>query len=53
MGTRSGDLDPAIVNLIAVKEGMSPSEVETLLNTQSGLLGISGLTNDMRVLLAS
>jgi len=52
MGTRSGDLDPAIVSLIATKEGMSPSEVDTLLNTQSGLLGISGLTNDMRQLLA-
>jgi acetate kinase len=52
MGTRSGDLDPSIVNLIANKEGMSPSEVETLLNTQSGLLGISGLTNDMRGLLS-
>jgi acetate kinase len=52
MGTRSGDLDPAIVNLIATKEGMSSSEVDTLLNTQSGLLGISGLTNDMRVLQA-
>lgn len=50
MGTRSGDLDPAIVNLIANKEGLSTNEVETLLNTQSGLLGISGLTNDMRVL---
>jgi acetate kinase len=50
MGTRSGDLDPAIVNLIATKEGLSPQEVEMLLNTQSGLLGISGLTNDMRVL---
>src|SRR5271165_5381684 len=50
MGTRSGDLDPAIVDLIATKEGMSPSEVDTLLNTQSGLLGISGLTNDMRML---
>jgi len=52
MGTRSGDLDPAVVGLIAAKEGMSPSEVETLLNTQSGLLGISGLTNDMRELLS-
>ena len=50
MGTRSGDLDPAIVNLIATKEGLSTHEVETLLNTQSGLLGISGLTNDMKVL---
>jgi acetate kinase len=50
MGTRSGDLDAAIVGLIAAKEGMSLSDVENLLNTQSGLLGISGLTNDMRVL---
>jgi len=51
MGTRSGDVDPAIVNLIATKEGLSTHEVDALLNTQSGLLGISGLTNDMRVLL--
>src|SRR5215472_14154099 len=50
MGTRSGDIDPAVVNIIATKEGLSLNEVETLLNTQSGLLGISGLTNDMRVL---
>jgi acetate kinase len=50
MGTRSGDMDPAIVNLIATKEGLSTHEVDALLNTQSGLLGISGLTNDMRVL---
>ena len=50
MGTRSGDLDPAIVTHIASKEGLSLHEVEGLLNTQSGLLGISGLTNDMRVL---
>jgi acetate kinase len=50
MGTRSGDLDPSICNLIASKEGLSPHEVESLLNTQSGLLGISGLTNDMKVL---
>jgi len=50
MGTRSGDLDPAIVNLMATKEGLSAHEVDALLNTQSGLLGVSGLTNDMRVL---
>ena len=50
MGTRCGDIDPAMVNLIAAKEGLSAHEVEALLNTQSGLLGISGLTNDMRVL---
>jgi acetate kinase len=51
MGSRSGDLDPAILSLISVKEGLSVSEVETMLNTQSGLLGISGVTNDMKVLL--
>ncbi len=52
MGTRSGDLDPAIVGVIARKEAMSASEIDTLLNTQSGLLGLSGLTNDMRELQA-
>jgi acetate kinase len=51
MGTRSGDIDPAIVEFIAAKEGLSSHEVETLLNKQSGLLGLSGLTNDMRELL--
>jgi acetate kinase len=52
MGTRSGDLDPAIIDFIESKEGLTAREVETLLNKQSGLLGISGLTNDMRELLA-
>lgn len=52
MGTRSGDLDPAIIDFISAKEGLSAQEVETLLNKQSGLIGISGLTNDMRELLA-
>ncbi len=51
MGTRSGDLDPAIIDFVAAKEGLSAQEVETLLNKQSGLLGLSGLTNDMRELL--
>jgi acetate kinase len=50
MGTRSGDVDPAILSFIAAKENLSSQEVESLLNKQSGLLGISGLTNDMRVL---
>ena len=50
MGTRSGDVDPAILGFIAAKEGLSSHEVETMLNKQSGLLGISGLTHDMRVL---
>ena len=52
MGTRSGDLDASIVDLIATKEGLTSNEVETLLNKQSGLLGISGLTDDMRELIA-
>ena len=52
MGSRSGDLDPAVVSVIARKEGLSLSEVDALLNTQSGLLGVSGLTNDMRELQA-
>ena len=52
MGTRSGDLDPALLDYIAAKEGLSLSQVEAMLNSQSGLLGISGLTNDMRDLLA-
>ncbi len=52
MGTRSGDLDPAILDFIAAKEGQTLNEIEGLLNKQSGLLGISGLTHDMRELLA-
>jgi acetate kinase len=52
MGTRSGDLDPAILDFIGAKEGMSSREVELMLNKQSGLLGVSGLTSDMRELLA-
>ena len=51
MGTRSGDVDPAILNRMANREGLSLNELEVLLNTESGLLGISGLSNDMRVLL--
>ena len=51
MGTRSGDLDPAILDYVAVKEGLSISELDSMLNKQSGLLGVSGLTADMRELL--
>jgi acetate kinase len=51
MGTRSGDMDPAVLDFVAQKEGMTLPEVERLLNTQSGLLGISGLTHDMRELI--
>jgi acetate kinase len=52
MGTRAGDLDPALLDYLSAKEGMNLQELESLLNKQSGLLGISGLTHDMRDLLA-
>ncbi len=52
MGTRCGDLDPSLVEYIAYKDGLTMSEVSAVLNKQSGLLGISGLTSDMRDLLA-
>lgn len=52
MGTRSGDVDPAIPDFVAGKEGLGHHGVELLLNKQSGLLGVSGLTDDMRDLLA-
>jgi len=51
MGTRSGDIDPSVLEFLHHKEGLSFQEIDTLLNKQSGLLGISGLTNDMRELL--
>jgi acetate kinase len=52
MGTRSGDLDPAILDFVGAKEGLSLRDLDSLLNKQSGLLGVSGLTADMRELLA-
>ncbi|NLG02954.1 MAG: acetate kinase [Clostridia bacterium] len=49
MGTRSGDLDPAIIEFIAQKEQKSLSEVLTILNKKSGVLGLSeGFTSDFR-----
>ncbi len=51
MGTRSGDVDPSLIEHISLQEGMSLRETITLLNKQSGLFGISGLTNDVRELL--
>lgn len=53
MGTRSGDLDPAILPHLMAKQEMSTHEVSTMLNRYSGLYGISGETNDMRALLES
>jgi acetate kinase len=53
MGTRSGDLDAAIVEYISAKENMSVGEVIQMLNKKSGVLGISGLSNDYRDLIAA
>jgi acetate kinase len=48
MGTRTGDMDPAVVLYIMDKEKLSPQEMNTLLNNKSGVKGISGISNDMR-----
>ncbi len=48
MGTRSGDLDPAIVQFIAQKEGLTLDEVITVLNKESGIKGVSEISNDFR-----
>ncbi|MHB2153674.1 acetate/propionate family kinase [Calditrichota bacterium GD2] len=48
MGTRSGDLDPAIILQIMHKEELTPNDATTLLNKHSGLIGVSGLSSDMR-----
>jgi len=53
MGTRSGDLDPALVSYLARKENVDAAEVESWLNNRSGLLGVSGLSSDMRELAAA
>lgn len=48
MGTRSGDLDPAVVTYIQEKDGVSPEEMNNILNKQSGVLGVSGVSSDFR-----
>jgi acetate kinase len=51
MGTRSGDLDPAVVGYLGRREGLGSADVDRLLNDRSGLLGVSGRSRDMRDLL--
>jgi len=53
MGTRSGDLDPAIVWFLMEHEGLSSDEVDVLLNKKSGVLGLSGVSSDLRDVLAA
>ncbi len=48
MGSRSGDIDPSAVTYIMQKTGMAPQEMADFLNKQSGVLGITGLSSDMR-----
>ena len=48
MGTRCGDIDPSIVTYLMEQEGYTPHEINEVMNRESGLAGISGLSNDMR-----
>lgn len=48
MGTRCGDIDPAIVPFLQEKEDLSSKEIDNIMNKESGLLGISGVSNDSR-----
>jgi acetate kinase len=48
MGTRSGSIDPAIIGHMATATGKTDAQIVDLLNKKSGLLGVSGLSNDMR-----
>lgn len=52
MGTRSGDLDPGLMSYLALTEGMSAAQFQTMVNHESGLLGISDVSSDVRSLLA-
>ena len=48
MGTRCGDIDPAIVTYIMDKEGLTPAQMDDLMNKKSGFLGVSGFSSDSR-----
>lgn len=52
MGTRSGDIDPSAIEFIAKKEGMDLSQALNMLNKESGMLGLSGISSDFRDILA-
>ncbi len=53
MGTRTGTLDPSVITFIAEKENLTPAQVNDLLNIKSGMLGVSGVSNDNRDLSAA
>ena len=48
MGTRSGDIDPSVVTFIMKQEGLTPDEMERILNKESGILALSGVSQDCR-----
>ncbi len=50
MGTRSGSVDPAIITAIMERENLTPSQMDAILNRESGLLGVSGVSGDLRKL---
>jgi acetate kinase len=50
MGTRSGDVDPSVFGYLAAQTGMGIDEITAALNKDSGLLGLSGLSNDLRTI---
>jgi acetate kinase len=52
MGTRTGDMDPAVVTFIMRKEHLGADEMDDLLNKKSGLKGLSGVSNDLREIMA-
>lgn len=53
MGTRSGDVDPGLIGYLAERTGQNAAELTEALNTRSGLLGLSGTSNDMRTVEAA
>lgn len=53
MATRAGDIDPGLILYLQTEIGFSPTDIDTMLNRESGLLGLSGLSSDMRELLNS
>jgi acetate kinase len=53
MATRSGDVDPGLITFLQRQEGLTPDQTDSLLNEYSGLLGVSGISADMRELLGS
>ena len=48
MGTRCGDIDPAIVPFMMKKENLTPDQIDTIMNKKSGVLGVSQISSDHR-----